>query len=84
MRTPPNAVPAVRRRGPVPPRIEVVERRAAAAPPARHREASGMAADLASVVAIVVLLGMLLLQPFTWISERESVAAVRVRVEAVR
>jgi hypothetical protein len=47
-------------------------------------EASGMAADLASVVAIVVLLGMLLLQPFTWISVPEAPAPARVPARAGR
>jgi hypothetical protein len=52
--------------------------------PSNAEKASGMVADLASVVAVVVLLGMLLLQPFTWVSGRESVAAVQVRVPSLR
>jgi hypothetical protein len=43
-----------------------------------------VAADLASVVAIVVLLGMLLLHPFTWISDFENGEVMRVRAPATR
>jgi hypothetical protein len=43
-----------------------------------------MATDLASVVAVAVLLGMLLLQPFTWISAQEEPMPTHARLETAR
>jgi hypothetical protein len=84
MRTPSNVGAVASRRRPRPRRISVPERRTPVDPPVKHRAASGMAADLASVVAIVVLLGMLLLQPFTWISVPEVPAVARPAARAGR